>query len=131
MNGSTSTKPKPTISATMSRRRLGLAGERTELARDAYTYLHVVIVAGIIVSAVGDEWIIANPAEHLHGADLITIVVGPAIYLLSLVLLRQRMTGSAGRKRLIAVIVAEQIAGRRRAARGEPAPREKLEVTAA
>lgn len=147
------------LSATMSQRHLELTSERTKMARDAYTYLHVVIVAGVIVSAVGDELIIAHPSEHLHGAELIAVVAGPALYLLSLVLLRLRITGSTGFKRLIAaaaclivgliggelpalavgsllvailiaVIVAEQISSHRSAARGEAAPREKLEMEA-
>ena len=41
--------------ATIARRRLALAENRTVLARDAFTYLHVVIVAGILLSAVGEE----------------------------------------------------------------------------
>src|SRR6478735_2667463 len=39
--------------AAISARRLELAANRTQMARDAYTYLHVVMVAGVIVSAVG------------------------------------------------------------------------------
>ena len=41
--------------ATIAERRLASAKNRTLLARDAYTYLHVVIVAGILLTAVGDE----------------------------------------------------------------------------
>ncbi len=40
---------------------LEVADHRTTLARDAYTYLHVVFVAGIILSAVGDELVIVHP----------------------------------------------------------------------
>src|SRR5215213_279165 len=50
-------------------RRLEMAENRTIMARDGYTYLHVVMVAGIIVSAVGDELVIAHPDETLHGAE--------------------------------------------------------------
>ena len=40
--------------ATIAERRLEMAAEdRTLVARDAYTYLHVVMIAGVIVSAVG------------------------------------------------------------------------------
>ena len=45
--------------AAIAQRRLELATERTTMARDGYTFLHVVLVAGIIVSAVGDEIVIA------------------------------------------------------------------------
>ena len=47
--------------ATIAQRRLERASTSTTLARDGYTYLHVVIVAGIIVAAVGDELVIAHP----------------------------------------------------------------------
>ena len=52
----------------VAQRRLEMAANRTQMARDAYTYLHVVIVAGIIVGAVGDELVIAHPGETLHNS---------------------------------------------------------------
>ena len=136
-------------------RRLELSENRTQMARDAYTYLHVVIVAGIIIGAVGDELVIAHPDEKLHGADVVAVCAGPALYLFAMVLFRLRMAGSLSRKRLggaiaclacmalgtaipalalagllvailVAVIVAEQVAGVRRHARGEPSPLEAL-----
>ena len=47
--------------AVVAQRRLEMAENRTQTARDAYTYLHVVMVAGVIVAAVGDELVIAHP----------------------------------------------------------------------
>ena len=52
--------------ATTAERQLAKAKNRTLLARDAYTYLHVVIVAGILLTAVGDELVIAHPTEELQ-----------------------------------------------------------------
>ena len=52
--------------AAIAQRRLELSTERTTMARDGYTFLHVVLVAGVIVSAVGDEIVIAHPTETLH-----------------------------------------------------------------
>jgi low temperature requirement protein LtrA len=141
--------------ATIAQRRLELSDNRTRMARDGYTYLHVVMVAGIIVSAVGDELVIAHPGEVLHGAEVTAVVAGPAIYLLALVLFRLRMAGSLSRKRLVAavacaaagllgttisalalgalivailvvVIAAETMTGARRRARGEPSPLEAV-----
>ena len=51
------------------------------LARDAYTYLHLPIIAGIIVAAVGDELLLAHPTGHAEPAYLWTVVGGPALYL--------------------------------------------------
>jgi low temperature requirement protein LtrA len=141
--------------AAVAQRRLETVANRTQTARDAYTYLHVVMVAGVIVAAVGDELVIAHPSEVLHSAELVAVCAGPAIYLLAQALFRRRMAGTWSAKRLGgavacvfagligtfvaalalatllvaimgAVIVAEQISGRRRAARGQPSPLEAI-----
>jgi low temperature requirement protein LtrA len=52
------------------------------LARSVYTYLHVPIVAGIVVAAVGYELALSHPAGHTDRATLAAIVGGPALYLL-------------------------------------------------
>ena len=146
--------------ARIAERRLELAPDRTRLARDGYTYLHVVLAAGIIVSAVGDEIVIAHPLERLSGPEVAAVVAGPAIYLLGHALFRLRMAGSLSWKRLggalacvlvagtgavapalvvgtlvllvlAAVIGLERRAASRRAARGEPSPLERLETRSA
>jgi low temperature requirement protein LtrA len=143
--------------AAIAQRRLAQAENRTILARDAYTYLHVVIVAGILLSAVGDELVIAHPTEELPDAELAAVVCGPALYLLAHVALRLRMTGSVSGRRLtgalgclavgaigtfapalvvagllfgvlVAVIVGDQVAAVRRRRRGEPSPLERVEA---
>ena len=143
--------------ATIAERRLERAERRTLLARDAYTYLHVVMVAGVIVAAVGDELVIDHPTHTLGTAAVITVVAGPAIYLLAHAVFRLRMAGTVSVKRLAGaaacliagatggfapgwvlqaltvailagVIAAERIAGLRRTARGDPAPLDRLET---
>ena len=143
--------------AVIAQRRLELSPDRTKLARDGYTYLHVVIVAGVIVSAVGDELVIAHPLDVLPTPELVAVVAGPAIYLLGHVLFRLRMAGSPGWKRLAGaiacvavglvgtavsalvvaallvavlatVIGAEYVASARREGRGEPSPMQRLEA---
>ena len=52
------------------------------LARAGYTYLHIVIVAGIIVAAVADELVLAHPAGHVATSYLLAIVGAPALFLL-------------------------------------------------
>jgi len=70
------------------------------LARDAYTYLHVPIVAGIIAVAVGDDLLIGAPSEALHGVGLAVVLGGPALYLVGENLFRLRVTGAGNLKRL-------------------------------
>jgi low temperature requirement protein LtrA len=76
--------------------------ERGLLGRDAYTYLHIPIVAGIIVTAVGDELVIAHPLDELPRNELLAVLAGPILYLLGHIAFRLRMTGTLARKRLIA-----------------------------
>jgi low temperature requirement protein LtrA len=144
--------------ARVAERRLELAENRTAMARDAFTYLHVVLVAGIVVTAVGDELVIAHPGEELPGREVAAIVAGPAIYLFGQAMFRWRMAGTISTKRLggavaclaagavgafapalvlaalvtailVGVIASEQVAGARRRRRGEPSPLERLEAT--
>jgi low temperature requirement protein LtrA len=141
--------------ATIAQRRLATAENRTLVARDAYTYLHVVIVAGILLTAVGDELVIAHPTEELPDRELAAVVCGPALYLLAHVALRLRMSGTISGRRLVGalaclaigaigtvapalvvagllfgvlvtVIVADHVAATRRRARGEPSPLEQV-----
>jgi low temperature requirement protein LtrA len=70
------------------------------LARDAYTYLHVPIVAGVIAVAVGDDLLIADPSRPLHGVALAMVLGGPALYLVGETLFRARLTGVASAERL-------------------------------
>jgi low temperature requirement protein LtrA len=70
------------------------------LARDAYTYLHVPIVAGIIAVAVGDDLLIAGPSRAAHGVGLAMVLGGPVLFLVGESLFRMRVTGAANAKRL-------------------------------
>ena len=54
----------------------------------AYTYLHLPIVAGIIVVAVGDELALAHPEGHSDTATVLTVVGGPAVFLLGTLLFK-------------------------------------------
>jgi low temperature requirement protein LtrA len=61
------------------------------LARLAYTYLHLPMVAGIILSAVGDEMVLAHPGGHASVRTAIAVLGGPALYLLGVALFKQAM----------------------------------------
>lgn len=51
-------------------------------ARLGYTYIHQIIVLGIIVCAVADAHILAHPDGHVSVASAAVIIGGPALYLL-------------------------------------------------
>jgi len=56
-------------------------------ARVAYTYLHALIIAGIIVSAVADELVLMHP-DHATNAGISAILAGPTLYLLGTALFK-------------------------------------------
>lgn len=58
-------------------------------ARLGYTYLHLPIVAGIVVSAVGDELSLSHPHATVDVAQMAVLIGGPALYLLGNALFKQ------------------------------------------
>jgi low temperature requirement protein LtrA len=56
-------------------------------ARRAYTYMHALIVAGIIVCAVADEVVLAHP-DHAEAGAMAAILAGPACYLVGTALFK-------------------------------------------
>jgi low temperature requirement protein LtrA len=63
------------------------------LARTAYTYLHAILVAAIILDAVADELALADPREPAAGAALIVLLAAPILYLLGNIAFK-RVVGS-------------------------------------
>ncbi|MDF2703963.1 MAG: low temperature requirement [Rubrobacteraceae bacterium] len=131
--------------------------DRTTLARDGYTFLHVVFAAGIIMTAVGDELVIAHPTEVLPPQEVTAVAAGPAIYLFALTLFGYRLTGALSKRKLfgtlacvvvgfvgmfspalvlagllilvlVAVIGSNYLVASRSRARGEASPIEQLEA---
>lgn len=74
------------------------------LGRDAYTYGHIPIIAGIVVSSVGDKIVLQDPAHVPSLAELLVIFGGPVLYLAGHTLFRWRMIGSVSMKRFAAMI---------------------------
>jgi low temperature requirement protein LtrA len=58
------------------------------IARVAYTYSHLLPVAGIIVAAVGDEWVIHHPAGHTDFKTAAAVIGGPALFLFGLLVFK-------------------------------------------
>jgi low temperature requirement protein LtrA len=71
--------------ATSAMRRIAQDELPGQTGRDAYTYLHLPIVAGVLLSAVGDELVLAHPGDPLDTAGALVALGGPALYLLGLV----------------------------------------------
>jgi low temperature requirement protein LtrA len=78
--------------------------ERTALARDVFTYLHLPMVAGIVLFAFAMKKTLAHVGGELDTVPAFGLCVGPALYLSAYVALRVRVAHSLGRGRLTAAI---------------------------
>jgi low temperature requirement protein LtrA len=69
------------------------SSEPGRLARLAYTYLHMPIVAGIIVSAVADELVLKHPGGHSDLKTVISAIGGPLLFLFGTMLFKHSFRG--------------------------------------
>jgi low temperature requirement protein LtrA len=96
------------IVALVSARRLASSKEgreRNEMARDSYSYLHLPMVAGIVLVALGLKTTIVHVDEHLHTVPAFALLGGLAFYLLGHVAFRWRHIHTVNRQRLLLAIV--------------------------
>jgi len=78
--------------------------EQNELARDAYSYLHFPMVAGIILVALGLKTTIAHHDEELGLVAATALVGGASTYLAGLLGFRWRSIHAVGRARLVCAV---------------------------
>jgi low temperature requirement protein LtrA len=78
--------------------------QRTALARDVYTYLHLPMVAGIVLFAFAMKKTLAHVEDELDTIPALGLCGGPALYLFAYVALRVRVSRTLGRGRLSAAI---------------------------
>jgi low temperature requirement protein LtrA len=69
------------------------SSEPGRLARLAYTYLHMPIVAGIIVSAVADELVLKHPLGHSDMRTILSAIGGPLLFLVGTILFKHSFRG--------------------------------------
>jgi low temperature requirement protein LtrA len=69
------------------------SSESGRLARLAYTYLHLPIVAGIILSAVANELVLTHPADHSDLKTVLSAIGGPLLFLLGTILFKLAIRG--------------------------------------
>jgi len=76
--------------------------QRVALARDAYTYLHLPMVVGIVLFAFALKTTIAHVGDELAAVPALCLCGGPALYLLAYVALRVRISRHLGGGRFVA-----------------------------
>ena len=78
---------------------------QNEMARDSYSYLHLLIVAGIVLVALGLKKTIGHFDDHLDAVPAFALLGGVAIYLLGMVAFRYRHVHTLNRQRLLLAVV--------------------------
>ena len=78
---------------------------RARQARDSYSYLHMPMVAGIVLFALGLKKTLANHTEPLDAIAAVGLCGGLAIYLLAHVAFRLRNLRTLNRQRLVIAAV--------------------------
>lgn len=79
--------------ALISSRRLSeapIGRVQNALARDSYSYVHLLLVAGIVLAAFGLETVLHHPRSHMQDVRAFALFGGVAVYLLGLVAFRLR-----------------------------------------
>ena len=79
--------------------------ERNCLARDAYSYVHLIMVTGIVLTAFGLEHVLEHVHDPLAAEYCFALLGGVAIYLLGHVALRLRSAHTLNVRRLVLAVV--------------------------
>lgn len=95
------------IVAVFAERRLAsLSGqEQARMARDSYTYLHLPMVIGIVLVALGLKKTLLDIGSPLTIIVSVSLFGGLALYLLAHIAFRLRNTGTLNVQRLVAAVV--------------------------
>ena len=88
----------------LERIRMATEEERGQIGRDIYTYLHLPVIAGIVLVAVGDELIIAHPTDDLTEAGALVALGGAALFLGGLMACAARLGHPQSRPQAIALV---------------------------
>jgi low temperature requirement protein LtrA len=80
--------------------------QRVRVARDAYSYLHLPMIAGIVLIALGVKKALPHVDEPLHTVPAVALFGGIALYYAGHVGFRLRNLGSINRARLTALVVS-------------------------
>lgn len=91
------------IGAEAGSENISKARDPGRLARLAYTYLHLPIVAGIVISAVGDELLLAHPDGHSGIKEMLSMIGGPLIYLVGVILFKRSIHGHLQLSHLVGI----------------------------
>jgi low temperature requirement protein LtrA len=96
------------VVALVAARRLSRAAvgrEQNSIARDSYSFLHLPMVAGIILLALGLKKTLGDVGDPLKLVPAVALLGGTSLYLLSHVAFRWRNLHTLNRQRLVCAIL--------------------------
>ena len=96
------------VVALVAERRLASAQEgreRNEIARDSYSFLHLPMVAGVVLLALGLKKTLAEVGEPLELVPAVATLGGTTMYLLAHVAFRLRNVHTLSRQRLLCALL--------------------------
>jgi low temperature requirement protein LtrA len=79
--------------------------DRVRMARDSYSVLHVLIIAGIVLVALGIKKTLADVDEPLKPVPAFALLGGIAVYLFGHIAFRLRNVRTVNRQRLVTALV--------------------------
>ncbi|MEV5475072.1 low temperature requirement protein A [Streptomyces sp. NPDC052207] len=79
---------------------IAASDDPARIGRVGYTYLHIPMVAGVIVIAVGDDMTIAEPYHPVTVATATVLLLGPALFLAGHLLFHRTISGNWAASRL-------------------------------
>ena len=82
----------------------GLA--QVSMARDSYSYIHLLMIAGIVLMALGAKKTIGAVDEPLKTVPAVALCGGMALYLIGHIAFRLRNIGTLNRQRLLVAVIA-------------------------
>ncbi len=94
--------------AVVAERKLSRAApgrERNAMARDSYSFLHLPMVAGIVLVALGMKKTLGEVGEPLELVPAVAVLGGTSIYLLAHVAFRWRNVHTLSRQRLVCAVL--------------------------
>jgi low temperature requirement protein LtrA len=78
---------------------------RLRIARDSYSYLHLPMIAGIVLVALGIKKTTGDPEQPLKSVPAVALFGGMALYYVAHIGFRLRNTGTLNRQRLVAAFL--------------------------
>ena len=95
------------MAAILARRRLAEASgiERARVARDAHNYLHLPMIAGVVLFALGLRTTLRHVGDELHTVPAVALCGGAALYLLGHIAFLYRATAYVFRRRTVGAVV--------------------------